>query len=285
MPVLAQRLHNARLALSTGVAALVVLAAISVGGPASAAPAAPHQRQMKPNSQRTTNPLLYGGGRVLSSSETYAIWWGPKDNFPSDAEAKLPLLLGGLDGSRYLGIASQYMEPTPTTPASTFEGSLFDGSAPPSHSPSVGTIVTEVASVLAHNSVIPASNGIYIVYTSNFPHLSYCAYHAAGVINGVTVQVAYVPNAAGVAGCDPGNLFNSNSYSQGTRSMADSTAHEFMEATTDPVPYTGWADKNAQEIGDKCNFVYASTVTLKPGNTWQLQEEWSNKDKACVQGA
>lgn len=285
MAVLGQRFHNARVALVAGTSALVVVAGIAVGGPASASPQGPHQRQMKPNSQKGPAPLVYGGGKVLNSSQTYAIWWGKAGDFPSDAEQQLPNLLDGFGGSRYLDIAKQYMEPTPTNPSSTFEGSLFDSSAPPTHSPAVSTIVNEVATVLAAKGEAPVSDGIYVVYTSNFPHLSYCAYHAAGIISGVTVQVAYVPNATNVPGCLAGSTFGSNTFTPGTDAMADSTAHEFMESVTDPVPPSGWVDKNGQEIGDKCNFVYGSTVTLHNGSTWEIQEEWSNADNRCIQGA
>jgi hypothetical protein len=163
--------------------------------------------------------------------------------------------------------------------------SFVDTSAPPSHSPSVNTIVNEVAKVLASNGKAPDPNAIYLVYTSNFPHANFCAWHSAGAIQTTTVQVGYMPNTSNIAGCDPNNLFNANSYSEGTRALADSTAHEFMEATTDPVPLSGWADKNGQEIGDKCNFQFSGTVTLKNGSQWQIQEEWSNAANGCVQGS
>jgi hypothetical protein len=191
-------------------------------------------------------------------------------------------LLGGFGNSSYLNIADQYMPQHATT--SHFATSLFDHSAPPSHSPSTATIVNEVASVLTANGLTADPNAVYLVYTSNFPHVSFCAWHGAGTIGSATVQVGYLPNTTGVTGCDPGDLFpTANAYSQGTRSLADSTAHEFMESVTDPVPVTGWADKNGQEIGDKCNFVYSNApITLSNGSQWQLQEEWSNAASGCV---
>jgi hypothetical protein len=235
---------------------------------------------------RSASPLVYGGGKVLTSSTTYAIWWGPSAGFPSDAQNGIETLLDGFGKSSYLAIANQYM-PQHTT-ASQFGSSLFDPSAPPAHSPTVATIVNEVASVLTRNGLTPDPNAIYLVYTSNSPHAAFCAWHAAGTIGTTTVQVGYLPNTSGVTGCDPGNLFpTANSYSEGTRSLADSTAHEFMESVTDPVPVTGWADKNGQEIGDKCNFVYSQTgpIVLSNHSKWQIQEEWSNAAGGCVPGA
>jgi hypothetical protein len=273
--------------VTTGIAILFIGVALTLTGPASAAAPSSHQRAQKGGGNSAPAPLVYGGGKLLTSSTTYAIWWGPSAGFPSDAQTGIQKLLGGFGGSHYLAIANQYM-PGQATATSRFAQSLIDQSAPPAHSPTVGTIVNEVASVLTSNGLTPDANAVYLVYTSNFPHAPFCAWHAAGTIGSTTVQVGYLPNAAGVAGCDPGNLFpTANSYSEGTRSLADSTAHEFMESVTDPVPVTGWADKSGQEIGDKCNFVYSQTAPIRLSNRsqWQIQEEWSNAAGGCVAGA
>jgi hypothetical protein len=118
--------------------------------------------------------------------------------------------------------------------------------------------------------------------TSNFPrHVNFCAWHGSGTCNGTTIQVSYQPNTTGIAGCDPGNLYNCNSYSQGTRSLANVASHEFMEAITDPN-LNAWYDSSGSEIGDKCAWTFSSCVSLTGGN-WQLQQEWSNAVSGCVQ--
>lgn len=281
-----QRLHNAAVR-SAGALLLAAIAAAVLPVAASAAPlSGPHARAPKGGASSAPSPLLYGGGKLVPTSTTYAIWWGPSSAFPADAQDGIETLLGGFGGSSYLAVADQYMPGGAT--ASAFATSLFDPSAPPSHGPNTATVVNEVAAVLARNGLSPSPNAVYLVYTSNFPHLNFCAWHAAGTIGTTTVQVGYLPNTAGVAGCDPGNLFpKANSYSEGTRSLADSTAHEFMESVTDPIPVSGWADKNGQEIGDKCNFVYstAAPIRLSNGSKWQIQEEWSNAAGGCVPGA
>ena len=284
--MLGRRHLNTRLT-AAGIATLVIGIAFTLSGPASASAASGHARAQKGGGTSAPAPLVYGGGKLLPSSTTYAIWWGPSSGFPSDARTGIETLLGGFNKSSYLAIANQYM-PKGTTTTTRFGGSLVDPSAPPSHSPTVATIVNEVASVLASNGLTPNPNAVYLVYTSNFPHAPFCAWHAAGTIASTTVQVGYLPNAAGVTGCDPGDLFpNANPYSEGTRSVADSTAHEFMESVTDPVPFSGWADKSGQEIGDKCNFVYSTAAPIKLSNRslWQIQEEWSNAAGGCVPGA
>jgi len=283
--MLGQRLHNAPL-VAAGAAALVVALACAAGPASAASASASHVKSQKGGGGNTTQPpLLYSQGKLLTASTTYAIWWGPTAKFPSDAQSGIETLLGGFGGSSYLGIAAQYM-PGGVAPTSSFATSVFDTTtAPPTHSPSTATIAAEVA----HFFPSPDKNAIYLVYTSNFPHLSFCAWHAAAVIGGVTTQIGYLPNTTGIAGCDPGNKFNLQNFSQGTRSLADSTAHEFMESVTDPVPVTGWADKNGQEIGDKCNFVYGSSPIDLGGQPWQIQEEWSNAANnnagGCVDGS
>lgn len=265
-------------------ASSVLLSLGAVAPDAGAAGHGPHMRVAKGSAPAATGqpPLVYNGGKLLPSSKTYAIWWGPTSGFPSDARTGMERLLGGFGGSSYLAIANQYMAGGAAA-QSTFVQSLVDTSTPPAHSPSTATIVGEVAKVLSAHGLAPDPTAIYFVYTSNFPHVRFCAWHAGGTIGTTTVQVAYMPNSSNITGCDPGNLFDANTYSEGTRSVADSTAHEFMEATTDPVPVTGWADKNGQEIGDKCNFVYQSAVKLANKSVWQLQEEWSNAAGGCVQ--
>jgi hypothetical protein len=136
----------------------------------------------------------------------------------------------------------------------------------------------------------PDPNTLYIVFTSNTPNISYCAWHDRTTCNGVTFEVAYMPNQAGLPGCSPYTASNwhCNSYSDATVSTADSVAHEFSETVTDPH-IDAWYDKNGAEIGDKCNYVYSGCVVLPnntPGltdSTWQIQSEWSNALNGCQQ--
>ena len=267
-----------RALLAVTVGSLVAAAGMSS---AYAGPTGPHLRPQHAAKPTGAAPLIDHGGTVLTASTTYAIWWG-SSGFPSDEQSAIPTLLQGFGGSSYLATADQYMRGGTATSAYVHDYS--DSSAPPSHGPSVNTIVNEVASVLAAHSLRPDTNAIYFVYTSNFPKVNYCAWHSAGTISGVTVQVAYVPNTDGVTGCAPsGGYKGANNLTQGTQSIADSTAHEFMEAVTDPVPTSGWADKNGAEIADKCETFYQSVVTLANRTKWELQGEWSNAANGCVQ--
>jgi hypothetical protein len=260
--------------------ALVLAVGVAPAG-AQAAPAGVHAKaggNGNGNGKHAGPPLLNDNkGKILPSATLYPIWWGPTADFPSDAQGALPLLLQGFNGSSYLGIMQQYMRGAAVS--TSVGAAATDLSQPPTHSPSTSTIANEVAK--EYPSLDP--NGVYLVFTSNFPKTSsFCAWHAAATIGGVTIQFAYVPNA-NVSFCDPGNSLNANTYSSGTRSMADSTAHEVMEAITDPVPVTGWVDKNGQEVADKCEGNYQTPVVLKNGSSWQIQSLFSNAIDACRQ--
>jgi hypothetical protein len=226
-----------------------------------------------------TNPLVDHGGPVLTASKTFAIWWGSPSGFPSDAKAGIDNLFAGFNGSSFLGISSQYMRGSSVS--SSFHTNWTDTSYPPSHV-STYTIGSEVCKEISRNGATPDSSAVYFVYTSNFPRGgNYCAWHSWGYCGNTPVQIAYMPNTTGVAGCDPGNLYNCNSYSQGTRSLANVTSHEFMESVTDPE-LNAWYDNGGSEIGDKCAWNFSSCVNL-PNGSWQLQTEWSNTANGCVQ--
>jgi hypothetical protein len=222
--------------------------------------------------------LIDHGGPVLSTPHVYSIFWGSFS--PSDLQVGLAGFFGGFGGSSYSNILTQYLHNAPNPSSTYLEFGTDMTSSPPSRSPSVSTIVNEACKFIVGT---PDPDGVYFVITSNFPKsANFCAWHSAGTCNGVTIPVVYLPNTSGIAGYDPGNLFSANSYSEGTRSMANIAAHELSEVITDPQ-LNAWFDSGGQEIGDKCAWQFQSAVTLRNGSKWQLQEEWSNAASGCVQ--
>ena len=229
-------------------------------------------------SKKAGGPLLDHGGFLLASSTTYAIYWGRQSDFPADLESGMEALLSGLNHSSYLGIASQYMRGAALS--TTYAGSTIDTSPPPKKPLSTNDVAAEVCKLFP----TPDPEGLYIVFTSNAPNVNYCAWHTKATCNGVTFQVAYVPNQALLPECSPWVKadLGCNSYSDGTVTSADSVAHEFMEAVTDPH-LDAWYDKNGAEIADKCNYNYQACVTLANKSSWQIQAEWSNAIAGCQQ--
>lgn len=228
-------------------------------------------------SSSTPSPLVDHGGAVLATSKSYAVYWGPQSAFPADLESGMASLLSGFDGSSWLGVTQPYMRGAAVH--TSYAGTIFDSSTPPSHAPSTSALGAEVCKLVAS----PDPNALYVVFTSNAPKVSYCAWHDKATCNGVTFQVAYIPNQALIPGCSPYTRSNlhCNSYSDGTVTSADSVAHEFAEAITD-AHIDAWYDKNRAEIADKCNFVYLSCVPLSTGS-WQIQSLWSNASNGCAQ--
>jgi hypothetical protein len=217
-----------------------------------------------------SGPLLDRDGDVLAHSNTYAIVWGPASAFPADEVAGVRAPLGGFGGS-YLAIANQYMRAPATSPTTSYVATSvyesasekFVTSAPPAHAPKASELGAQGGALYG----TPDPNGIYFFFTSKLPNVSYCAWHSEATCTGVTFQVGYMPNMATSPGCSPFTVKNlgCNTYSEATQSLLEGLAHEFMEATTDPH-LDAWLDKSGSEIGDKCNFVYGSCVSLPNGN-------------------
>ncbi len=249
----------------------------------SVQPDDPNVLQFKDTRSSTSGGnLIDHGGKILSASNTYAIWWGSQSAWASDVQPGIDSLFSGLNGTTFLGITDQYMRGPAAT--STFTHTNWvDTSAPPNHAPQTSAVVNEACKVLTANGQQPDANGIYFVYTSNFPRANFCAWHSHGTCNGVDIQVAYMPNTTGVSGCNPLSVanLNCNSLSEGAQSLANVTSHEFMETITD-ADISAWYDSSGSEIGDKCAWKFSSCVTLTTGS-WELQEEWSNAVSGCVQ--
>jgi hypothetical protein len=264
-----------RLALLAVAAATATLCVPSAGATAHE----PHGMKLKggPHASSTGN-LIDHGGPVLAASHTYAVFWGSQSAWSPDVPSGIATLLGGFNGSNYLGISQQYMRGASIS--SAYEGAAYDSSTPPKKV-SAANLGTEVQKLYGSNL---DPNALYLVYTSNFPKGGgFCAWHSDTTVGGTTIQVAYMPNTglAG-AGCDPGNLYGV-SGSEDLRSLANVTAHEYSETVTDPQ-LNAWYDSSGSEIGDKCAWQFSGPVRLSNGSVWQLQEEWSNAASGCVQG-
>jgi len=225
-----------------------------------------------------SNPLLqYYGGPVLHSSKAAAIFWGSQWQDPTFAGDKITGLgqfFSGMSGSQYSMTPTEYFDSAgKITSTSTYLGAVLDSSTPPSRAPRVSAIVAEACRATGNN---PDPAAVYFVYTSTSAgQVNYCAWHSAGnCSNGAPVQVAYMPNIDGIGGCDP--LDTSTGHSEGLSALANVTAHEWMEAITDPR-LSAWYDSSGGENGDKCAWSFPPVLsTFNNQSQWKLQMEWSN---------
>lgn len=264
--------------------------------------AEPHQFADKDHAARpggggggTSSPLMtLHGGNILPVAKPMAIFWGSEwssATFAGDKIAGLDSFFSGFGGSRFAGTGTEYYgaDGKSVTTSATYLGHTLDTSAAPRKALSTSGAVAEACKITGNN---PDPNGIYFIYTSTGAgHVSYCAWHSWGTCsNGAPIQVAYMPNIDGLAGCDPQDTYNTG-HSQGLAAVANVTSHELMEAITDPRG-TGWFDASGAENGDKCAWTFTAPVTLSNGSTWKLQQEWSNNaynastgsPRGCLQG-
>jgi hypothetical protein len=180
---------------------------------------------------------------------------------------------GGFGGSQYAKASTEYSGTNgQVTASSTYGGHTLDTTAAPRKALSTSTAVAEACKITNNN---PEANGVYFIFTdTGAGHVNYCAWHSWGTCsNGAEIQVAYMPNIDGIAGCDPGGA--SNGHSQGLTALANVTGHELSEAITDPRG-SGWFDAGGAENGDKCAWTWPATDQSFGGQRWHVQGEWSN---------
>jgi hypothetical protein len=227
------------------------------------------------------SPLLtFRGGTVLTSNKTMAIFWGPSWNnatFAGDKISGLDSFFQGFGGSSYAAASTEYSGTNgQVTTSSTYLGHTIDASTAPRHALTTNSAVAEACKIVNDS---PDPSALYLIYTeTGAGHVNYCAWHSWGnCSNGAPIQVAYMPNLDGIAGCDPGDT--SGLHSQGLAALANVTSHELSETITDPRGQ-GWMDASGSENGDKCAWSFspqnAGLIKFTNGVKWKVQGEWSN---------
>lgn len=237
-------------------------------------------------------PMTVHSGSPMTSTTTYAIFWGSAWNtnaqFTNDKITAIGQLFGGYGGSAYANTTAEYDGPAATnayystqyayaSPQSTFAGTLVDNGPAPAGSPAVSTVLGEVCSVLSRNGITPRSDGIYAVYgtTSRPPSDSACAWHSYGNCGSTQVKIAWFYSPDGDGGCQQRDA--SGIHSVEANSLANLSAHELAEAITDPLVNAWYASNTGGENGDKCAWRFpAANQTLSNGAQFLLQGEWSN---------
>jgi len=235
----------------------------------------------KPN---TSIKLVNYGGPLLTAPVLYVIWWGA--SFPSGYVSGVTNFLNGLSCStntctQLSSVLGEYLGGS--KPSITIGGSYTDTtSAPPKSSPSNQAVLNEAnrAVVTLGNGVMDP-NGIYLVYTSNYPtSAKYCGRHGVGSVGGQSFAVGYMPNLAGDKGCSAANLpgYKPSGAGAAVDAVANMTLHEIYEAMTDPH-LNAWVDPKGGEMADRCAWKTSTTITA--GLRFTVQKAWSNSLLAC----
>src|SRR5205814_168122 len=107
--------------------------------------------------------LIDRGGRIMPSSATVAVWWGPRAGFSADVIPAVETFLSGLRDSPLIGMTDQYMRGKQTLTA--FAGSLFNQGTPPPdpHGP---VVLAELCSFLHAQGRRPDGSAVYLVYSA-----------------------------------------------------------------------------------------------------------------------
>ena len=236
-----------------------------------------HQQSTRLKTNRAL--MSFHNGNVIHSGSTTAIFPGSQwtnASFVGDKISGIDSFFGGFLGSRYSTTGQEYSDLSGhVSGQAAYLGHVIDSSAAPSNAMSTSQAVAEACKITSNN---PDPNGLYLIYTSTGAgNVNYCAWHSWGSCsNGARVQVAYMPNLDGIAGCDPGDSVTG--HSQGLSALANVTSHELMETLTDPRG-AGWYDFSGAENGDKCAWSFPSgngISTFTNASQWMLQMEWSN---------
>jgi len=242
----------------------------------------------------SANNLLYWGGPVMGTNQTYAIYWlGSGGAVSSGYENIINTFFGNLAAAQnassdVYAIDTQYYGPTGSYIAnqSSVGGSAVDTTnnipndcsaeyAGTGVNVSAGCVTdtdiqAEVSRMIQANGWTPGANALFFVFTpsnvgSCFDTTSgecaytyYCAYHS-NYTDGSGREVLYANMPYSLNGGAPGAC-DSGQYPNGDQAADDTVnliSHEHNESITDPLG-TAWYDSSGNEIGDKCAWNFGS---------------------------
>jgi hypothetical protein len=266
--------------------------------------------------------LAYHGGKVMRTSQTYAIFWEPptlQDGSTATVSAQYNALnqqyfsdVGG-DGlynnnTQYYQIANGHKRFIRNQ--SSLAGAWVDTSAYPvggCADPITGIncvsdaqIQAEVTHAMTVNGWTPSLSKMFFVFTSNgegsclsastCAFSIYCAYH--GHFHARTIYANMPYGATPVPGSPDGVCTTLTQFPNDHDADIEIsiTSHEHMEAVTDPKLNAWRGGSGGAEIGDKCAYNYGP-ITLDGGKAnekWNghfyvVQQEWDNHTTGCVQ--
>lgn len=226
--------------------------------------------------------LIKHTGNPMTTTTIYPIFWGISfvPGYQSAVTSFLTSMVNPNNGLNKL--TQQYFTNVKVGNTSTIGRSFTDATNPPSAAPTTASILNEAYKVVVtNNSGTMDPNGLYMVFTNNFPSAAnYCAWHGAGSVNAHPFTVAYQPYLGGViTSCGAQYLagYGSVVTSPAVDSVANVASHEYYETITDPQ-LNAWFDSRGYEIGDKCAWNYGSTSL----GGYKVQTEWTNITSSCA---
>ena len=252
--------------------------------------------------------LHYHGGKVITSNTVHAVFWGTfdpsyvagVDNYFADVAAAS----GATDNVYY--VATQYFDKKPRRPRRYISytvgqaADIVDTSAfPRSGCPVVGSYThcltdRQIQNELRKVAFVRGIGHIYFVFLPQgvdtctgrvCAHNVFCAYHSAFHTRAGWIVYANQP-FGNVHGCETGKSTQPNGAD--VDDTLNLVSHEHNESITDPIG-TAWFNRFGDEQADICSFAFGSVAAngsnqIINGNPYQLQEEWGNASRRCLQG-
>lgn len=284
---------------------LLALSSFAQAAPRGIFPTRQFDRYLKTHfpHHRDAQGLVYYGGPVISNVKAYAVMWGNKVD--ATVQKQIGGMLTATVNSTHMDWLNEYntnINSVSGQPGSnqkigrgTFGGQIMINPTHTGNHLDDKDVQAEIGHQISiHALPVPDANTIYIVYFP--PGISitnggmtscqaFCAYHEGFVANNKqSIFYAVMPDLGG--SCSLGCGFGHSRFDE----MTEVTAHELIEAVTDPFPTPGdkpafpqaWNTTDGQEIGDLC--AGKGTRLSTNGLTYILQQEYDNKTNSCAPG-
>jgi hypothetical protein len=264
--------------------------------------------------------LAYYGGRVVSNMQVVGVIWGKGTYLPQVTSTTAPNMasfyqqilnsayvdwmdgdyntathsFNGTKTNQHIGHGS-FLKMVQITPSSSATGTTVDDSAIQAELAAqitAGHLPAPTKDSAGNNNTyyalfFPNGMGITMQGTPSCQAGGFCAYHGTIAKVGSYGEIYYGvhPDMEAGSGCDTGCGTAASPFGNYT-SVA---SHEMGETITDCEvglaqtngPPLAWYDQNNGEIGDICN-AQQDTIKTADGNTYTVQQLWSNSQNACV---
>ncbi len=246
--------------------------------------------------------LTYYGGKVVQAPDVVQVLYGAGTYIPQLTATSGVTMATFYSQAVTSGVFDWLSEYDTTSPAQTIGRGSFGGAVQitPAASRDGSTIAdadiqAELAAQINSGALpAPSDNTIYMVHfpagkTNTDPSGAqscvsggFCAYHGTFTIGSQNVYYGVLPDMTGgcASGCGGSTTF-ANQTSVASHEMIETVTDAEVGLSTSLGPPLGWYDNNNGEIGDICN-AQQGTFTGTDGNTYTIQQEFSNQANDCI---
>lgn len=295
---------------------VLAIALLLLGGQPIAA-----ARAVGPTDSRTSSPLVYRGGPIMTKAKNYLVFWTGRDKKAFDSKY-VKILQQWQKDARHLTVfkaTTQYSQANGKRPTDTVYGGTYVDRTPfPTNlwcaNMCVGSddILRIAAKTAVAHKIAPGLGSIVYVYT---PHgvrkcngtvdatrteceaerdgqdySGYCGFRSHAAIGQKQLIVVFVNHPEPPCYAEDGRQRFPNGLA--VDAAVNLTSNYQMEALTDPLG-DGWREDSDDniEISTECQSIFGPKLPGKKGNsyyggrTYDVHAMGSNKDHGCVVGS